>query len=87
MLFKNCVSLVQDVSEYKIIIMWPRSLSCDILLKNVATFSLCLKSLAETKVIPLAKETSKQPIIESVAWLLVVILMKINNEKEGKFKM
>lgn len=32
--------------------------------------------------IALAEEMSKQPSIESVVWLLVLILMKIYNERE-----
>ena len=51
--------------------MLPRDLSCDILMKKVAPFSPCVKSLPEAKVksfklIPLAEEISKQPSINSV---------------------
>ena len=67
--------------------MLPRHLSCDILVKNVVVFCPCLKNLPEAKVksfglIPLAEEISKQPHIDSVMWLLVIILRKIYNEKE-----
>ena len=34
----NCGSLALEVSGEKNINMWPRDCSCDILVKNVATF-------------------------------------------------
>lgn len=62
--------------------------------QKVATICPCLKSLSEAKVkcfrlIPLVEEISKQPRIDSVMWLLVVILMKTYNKKERNehFKM
>lgn len=78
----NCGCLDQDVSEDNIN-MWPTNHSCGILLKNLAAFYPCPKSLPKVKVksfglIPLAKEISKH----SVVWLLVLTLMKIYNEKE-----
>lgn len=39
-------------------------------------------SLKSFGLISLTKETSEQPSIDSVMWLLVVTLMKIYNEKE-----
>ena len=67
--------------------MWPRDHSCDILVKKVAAFCPCPKSLPEAKVksfelIQLAEEISKQSSIEFVMWILVVTLMRIYNEKE-----
>ena len=67
--------------------MFPRDCSCDILVKKVAAFCSCPKSLFEAKMksfglILLAEEISKQCSIDSVMWLLVLTLMKIYNEKE-----
>ena len=45
----NCRGPVQETSEEKNIIIWPKDLSDDILVKNVATFCSCPKSLPETK--------------------------------------
>ena len=79
----NCGGrLTQDVSEEKNLNMLPRDHSCDILVKKVAAFCPCPKSLPEAKVksfglILLAEEISKQPSIDSVMWLLVLTLMKI----------
>ena len=60
----NCGGLAQDFSEEKTFSMLSRDPPCDILVKNVAAFCPCLKSLPEAKVkrfglIPLAKEISK----------------------------
>lgn len=68
----------------------PRDQSCDISVKNVTALDLWLKSLPEMKVkdfalISLAEEITKQPRIDSVFWVLVVILMDIYNAK-GKTK-
>ena len=46
--------------------MWPRDCFCGILVKNVASFCSCLKSLSEAdvkrfKLIALMKEDSKKP--------------------------
>ena len=54
--------------------MLPRDCSCDILVKKVAGFCPCLKSLAEAKMksfglVPLTEEISKQPSINSVVCL------------------
>ena len=66
--------------------MWTSDHSHDILVKNVAAFCLCLKSLPEAKVkrfglIPLAKKILKQPSVLSVVWLLIVTLLRIYNEQ------
>ena len=68
--------------------MWPRDYSCDILVKNVAALSPCLKkNLPEAKLksfglIQLAEEISKQYNIDFVMWLLVLTLTQIHKEKE-----
>ena len=78
----KCCGLAQKVSE-KNFRMLLRNRICVIFLKTVAVFFFLphLKSLPEAKVksfglIPLAKEISKQPSIDSVMWLLVRTLMK-----------
>ena len=58
-----------------------KRLFCDILVKNVAAFCPCLKSLPEAKVkrfrlIALKKEVSKQPGVNSAVWLLRFTLIK-----------
>ena len=45
----NCRVLALDVSEEKNFNMWPRDSSCSILVKNVAAFCHCPKSLPGTK--------------------------------------
>ena len=63
----NCVDLAQEISK-KNFSMWHKDCFCSILVKNVATFCLCLKSLPEAKVkrlglialIVLTKEVSKK---------------------------
>ena len=62
--------------------MLPREHSSDILVKNVAAFCPCSKSLLEAKVksfilIPQTEEISEQPSIDFIVWLLAVTLMKI----------
>ena len=79
--------LAQEVSEEKNFSMLPRDLSCDILVKKVATFCSCPKNLPKAKMkrfglIPLAEKISKQPNIDSVEGLLVLRLIMIYNEKE-----
>ena len=59
----NCADLAQEVSVENFN-MWPRDYFCGILVKNVATFCPCLKSLPEAKVkrirlIALTKEVSE----------------------------
>ena len=46
----NYGGLTQEVSEKKNFNMLPRDHSCDILVKKVAAFCPCLKSLPEAKV-------------------------------------
>jgi hypothetical protein len=46
----NYADLTQDVSEEKHFIMWCGDWFCGILLKNVAAFCPCLKSLPKAKV-------------------------------------
>ena len=77
----------QEVSEEKNVSVLPRDWSYDILVKKVAAFCPCPRSLPESKVksfgiILLAEEISKQPSRDSEVWLLVVILLKICNKKE-----
>ena len=67
--------------------MLSRVCSYDILVKKVAAFCPCPRSLPESKVkrfglILLAEEISTTPSIDSEVWLLVVILLKICNKKE-----
>jgi hypothetical protein len=63
----NCADLAQEVSVEDNFRMWPRDYFCGILVKNVATFCPCQKSLPESNVkrfmlIALKKEVSKKPI-------------------------
>lgn len=67
--------------------MCPRDCSCDILAKNVAAVCPCPKNLPKATLksfglIASTEETSKQPSINSVVWLLVLTLTEIYNEKE-----
>ena len=69
----NCKRLSQEVSKKKNISMLPKNCSCNILVKNLAAFCSCLKSLPEARMksfglIPLIGEISKQPSIDSVMW-------------------
>ena len=65
----NCVDLAQEISKEKNFRMWHKDCFCGILVKNVATFYPCLKSLPDGKVkrlglialIALTKEVSKKP--------------------------
>lgn len=45
----NCRAIVQEVSKEKNISMRPRDNSCNILVKNMATFFPCGKNLPEAK--------------------------------------
>ena len=85
----NCGTLALEISE-KNFDMCLRDCSCDILVKNVAAFCPS-KSLPEAKVkrfrlITLKKEISKQPIINSVVWLLKFTLIKNILMKRNKFR-
>jgi hypothetical protein len=73
----NCANLAQEVSVDNFNI-WPRDCFCGILVKNVAPFCPCLKSLQEANVkrlrlIALTKDVSELPIIDFV---LLLNLMK-----------
>jgi hypothetical protein len=73
----NCVDLAQEISKEKNFRMWHKDCFCGILVKNVATFCPCLKSLSEAKVrrlglivlTALTKEVSKKPSSYFVLWL------------------
>jgi hypothetical protein len=70
----NCVDLAQEISKEKNFRMWHKDYFCGILVKNVATFCPCLKSLPEAKVkrfrlIALTKEVSKKLSRDFVLWL------------------
>ena len=64
----NCVDLAQEISKEKNFRMWHKDCFCGILVKNVATFCPCLKSLPEA----LTKEVSETPIIDFVLWLSLI---------------
>ena len=76
--------------------MWLRDCFCDILVKNVATFCPCLKSLREAKVktlglialIALTKEVSKKPSRDFVLWLSLTkrSLNKHSQLRKEKYK-
>ena len=78
----NCRNLTQVVSEENSS-MLPRNYSCDILVKNMAAFCPCPKSLPEVKVKRLGlislvgKKISRQSSIDSIMWLLVFTLRKM----------
>lgn len=70
--------LVQEVSDRKIS-NFPRDHSCDILEKNIPAFC-SLKNLPKPQIktfglMALEREISRQPCIECIASLLLVILM------------
>jgi hypothetical protein len=64
----NCVDLAQEISKERNFRTWHKDCFCGILVKNVATFCPCLKSLHEAKVrrlglielTALTKEVSKK---------------------------
>ena len=73
--------------------MWHRDCFCDILVKNVAAFCPCLKSLPEAKVknfilIALTKEVSKKPSRDFVLWLSLIksSLNKCSKMKKEEYK-
>ena len=71
--------------------MWPRNSFCGILVKNVATFCPCLKSLPEVKVktlrlILLTKEVSESPTIDFVLWVSLMKSILNNLSKMRKEK-
>jgi hypothetical protein len=82
----NCGTLSLEVSEENNFNTWPKDCYCDILVKNVAAFCPCLKSLPEVKrfiLIALAKEVSKKPSRDFVVWLS---LMKSVLNKHSKLR-
>jgi hypothetical protein len=88
----NCVDLAQEISK-KSFSMWHKDCFCGILVKNVATFYSCLKSLPEAKVtrlglIALTKEVSKKPSREFVLWLSLTkrSLNKHSKLRKAKYK-
>ena len=73
--------------------MWHKDCFCVILVKNVATFCPCLKSLPEAKMkrlrlIALTKEVSKYPSKDFVLWLSLMksILNKHSKLRKEKYK-
>ena len=91
----NCADLTQEVSMEKNFSMWPRGHFCAILVKNVATFCPCLKSLPEAKVkrirlIALKKEGSEKPSKYIFLWFILIlmknILIKHSKLKKKKYK-
>jgi hypothetical protein len=82
----NCVDLAQEISKEKNFRMWHKNCFCGILVKKVATFYPCLKSLPEAKVkrlrlIALTKEVSKTFSRDFLLWLS---LMKRSLNKHSK---
>ena len=89
----NCIDLAQEISKEKNFSMWHKDCFCGILVKNVATFCPCLKSLPEAKVktlrlIALTKEVSKKPSREFVLWLSLTkrSLNKHSKLRKAKYK-
>jgi hypothetical protein len=71
--------------------IWPSDWFCGILVKNVAVFCPCLKSLPEAKVkgfilIALTKEVLEKPIIDFGLWLSLMknILNKCSKLRKVK---
>ena len=90
----NCSDLVQEVFMKNNSRMWPRDCFCGILVKNVASFCSCLKSLSEAEVkrfilIALTKEVSKKPIRDFALWLSLMksILNKHSKLEKEIYKM
>jgi hypothetical protein len=92
----NCVDLTQEISKEKNFSMWHEDYFSGTLVKNVATFYMCLKSLPEAKVkrlgliasIALTKGVSKKPNREFVLWLSLTkrSLNKHSKLKKAKYK-
>ena len=83
----NCVDLAQEISKENFS-MWHKECFCGVLVKYVATFCPCLKSLPEAKVkrlrlIALTKEVSKKPSRDFVHGLS---LMKRSLNKHSKLR-
>lgn len=61
---------------------------CGILAKYVAAFCPCPRNLPVTKfesngMISLVEKISRQPNVDSVGWLLAVILIQVYNDKRA----
>lgn len=87
----NCESLAQEVSVEKTVSMLHKDCFYEILVKNVAAFCHCPKSLLKVKVkrfilIALIKKVSKYPGINSIVWLLKFTLTKSFLMKSRKLK-
>jgi hypothetical protein len=92
----NCVDLAQEISKEKNFSMWHKDWFCGILVKNVATFYPCLKSLPEAKVkrlvlialIASTMEVSKKPSRDFVLWLSLTksSLNKHSKLRKAKYK-
>jgi hypothetical protein len=88
----NCVDPAQEISKEKNFRMCHKDCFCGILVKNVATFCPCLKSLPEVKMkrlrlIALTKEVSKKPSRDFVLWLsLMKSLNKHSKLRKEKYK-
>jgi hypothetical protein len=89
----NCVDLAQEISKEMNFRMWHKDCVSGILVKNVATFFPCLKSLPEAKVkrlklIALTKEFSKKLSRDFVLWLSLMkrILNKHSKHRKEKYK-
>ena len=83
----NCVDLAQEISKENFS-MWHKECFCGVLVKYVATFCPCLKSLPEARVkrlrlFALSKEVSKKPSRDFVLWLS---LLKRNLNKHSKLR-
>ena len=89
----NCVDLAQEISKEKNSRMWHKDCFYGILVKNVATFYPCLKSLPEAKVkrlglIALTKEVSEKSSRDFVLWLSLTkrSLNKHSKLRKAKYK-
>jgi hypothetical protein len=87
----NCVDLAQEISKEKNFIMWHKDYFYGILVKNVATFCPCLKSLPEAnrlRLISLTKEVSKKPSRDFLLWLSLTkrSLNKHSKLRKEKYK-
>jgi hypothetical protein len=91
----NCAALDLEVSKERNFSTLPEDCSSGVLVKNVADFCPCLKSLPEAKVkrfiwlIVLTKEVSNQPSLDSVLWLTLLksVLIKHSKLRKKKCKM
>ena len=87
----NSGDLAQEVSEENSFSMWPRDCSYNILVKNVAAFYPCPKSLLKAKVkrfglITLINRVSKTAL-QRLYSLMKSILIKHSKLRKEKYKM